>query len=113
MRHPSIVQFVGAAFGPHPKTYMILEYMKLGNLSHVIHSQIELSWLLRMKMSLDISRVMQFLHYHKITHRDLKTANLMVSEHFKVKLADFGEAKESSTELDTVVGTRPYSTYLF
>lgn len=46
----------------------------------------------RLEFAMDISRGMACLHAQRpiIIHRDLKTANLLVSARFEVKVADFG-----------------------
>jgi len=46
----------------------------------------------RIEFALDIARGMACLHAQRpiIIHRDLKTANLLVSARFEVKVADFG-----------------------
>jgi serine/threonine protein kinase len=46
----------------------------------------------RVEFAMDIARGMACLHAQRpiIIHRDLKTANLLVSARFEVKVADFG-----------------------
>jgi serine/threonine protein kinase len=46
----------------------------------------------RIEFALDIARGMACLHAQRpiIIHRDLKTANLLVSARFEIKVADFG-----------------------
>ncbi len=66
-------------------------------------------------ISLLISRALEYAHNHKysmngkeyrgILHRDLKTANVMISYEGKVKLMDFGVAKPIDLNLDTDPGS--------
>lgn len=58
-------------------------------------TSVELSVELRIKMALDASEGMQFLHSHNppLVHRDLKSQNLLVSEGWTCKVADFGTAR--------------------
>lgn len=46
----------------------------------------------RVEFAMDIARGMACLHAQRpiIIHRDLKTANLLVSARFEIKVADFG-----------------------
>jgi serine/threonine protein kinase len=40
-----------------------------------------------LKVALEVSRGMDYLHQRKIVHRDLKAANLLMDEHGIVKIA--------------------------
>jgi serine/threonine protein kinase len=46
----------------------------------------------RVEFAMDVARGMACLHAQRpiIIHRDLKTANLLVSARFEIKVADFG-----------------------
>ncbi|GMY11146.1 serine/threonine-protein kinase sty17 [Fagus crenata] len=46
-----------------------------------------------LKVSIDVSKGMNYLHQNNIIHRDLKTANLLMDENEVVKVADFGVAR--------------------
>lgn len=41
----------------------------------------------------DILLALEFCHAHNVMHRDLKSANLLISARGRIKLADFGLAR--------------------
>ena len=102
LRHPNIVQFLGAFLDPYPA--LLTEYMHHGDLytffkSHTITEAQQL------KIMLDVARAMKYallqcvaadcrsyLHENdpRVLHRDLKSSNIMVDENFTAKVADFG-----------------------
>ncbi|CAA7408577.1 unnamed protein product [Spirodela intermedia] len=91
LRHPNVILFLGACMKP-PKLSMITEYMEMGSLYYLIHTtgQKSLSWRRRLKMLRDICRGLMCIHRMRIVHRDLKSANCLVSKHWTVKICDFG-----------------------
>lgn len=93
IRHKNVVQFLGACTKP-PKLCMLTEFMSRGSVYNYMHKQkgaFKLPTLLR--IALDVSKGMNYLHQNKIIHRDLKTANLLMDENEVVKVADFGVAR--------------------
>lgn len=93
IRHKNIVQFIGASTRP-PGLCIVTEYMAGGSLFDFLHKQndvLKLSTVLR--LAIDISKGMNYLHRNNIVHRDLKTANVLMDENEVVKIADFGVAR--------------------
>nr|AFC37605.1 serine threonine protein kinase [Piper colubrinum] len=93
VRHKNVVQFIGACTKP-PSLCIVTEFMSGGSLYDVLHKKkgvFKLPTLL--KVALDVSKGMNYLHQNNIVHRDLKTANLLMDEHEVVKVADFGVAR--------------------
>ncbi|KAF6254693.1 kinase-like domain-containing protein, partial [Scenedesmus sp. NREL 46B-D3] len=92
IRHPNVVNFIGACHKPGQRC-LVTEYCARGSLDQVLHkSGLVLDLLKRVEFAMDVARGMACLHAQRpvIIHRDLKTANLLVSARFEVKVADFG-----------------------
>nr|ACJ85685.1 unknown [Medicago truncatula] len=93
IRHKNVVQFIGACTRP-PNLCIVTEFMSRGSLYDFLHRQkgvFKLPSLL--KVAIDVSKGMNYLHQNNIIHRDLKTANLLMDENELVKVADFGVAR--------------------
>ncbi|XP_075673563.1 serine/threonine-protein kinase STY46-like isoform X2 [Castanea sativa] len=93
VRHKNVVQFIGACTKP-PSLCIITEYMSGGSVYDFLHKQkgvFKLPSLIR--VAIDVSKGMDYLHKNNIIHRDLKAANLLMDENEVVKVADFGVAR--------------------
>lgn len=58
----------------------------------------------------DIANGLAFLHASNIFHRDLKSPNVLISEHNRAKLSDFGLAKVKK-ETQSIAAEGPVGTY--
>ncbi|KAL3538231.1 hypothetical protein ACH5RR_001597 [Cinchona calisaya] len=99
LRHPNVLQFV-AAYKKPPILGIITEYVSRGSLGSFLnkieHSHKFLPLKKVIAMALDIARGMAYVHSQGIVHRDLKPDNILISEDFHLKVADFGLACEES-----------------
>ncbi|GAV56685.1 ACT domain-containing protein/Pkinase_Tyr domain-containing protein [Cephalotus follicularis] len=93
VRHKNVVRFIGACTRP-PILCIVTEFMSGGSIYDFLHKQegsFKLPSLLR--VAIDVSKGMNYLHQNNIIHRDLKAANLLMDENGVVKVADFGVAR--------------------
>lgn len=96
LRHPNIVLFIGGGERHTDRSpFIVVQFLARGSLGGILRNKsLELSFERRIKFSLDAARGMAFLHGRRPPriHRDLKSDNLLVSESWLVKVADFGSA---------------------
>eukprot|EP00887_Chlorella_sp_A99_P003708 scaffold7.g3708.t1 len=95
LRHPNCVLYLGYCVDP---PCLVMEYCMRGSLWDVLQDSNERpGWQRRLDMALGAALGMQYLHSREppVLHRDLKSANLLVSESWTVKVSDFGLSRLS------------------
>ncbi|KAF9156217.1 hypothetical protein DFQ26_009437 [Actinomortierella ambigua] len=95
LRH--IIQFY-RTHEEHGNIYLLMELAERGSLQQAIHKN-ELGhddWATKRRLASEIARGLAYIHQEKVLHRDLKSANVLLTKHMEVKLADFGLAKVKS-----------------
>lgn len=110
LRHPNIVQFIGASWNSYSNICFVTEFLDRGDLFAVLRNPAnKLTWAEPiLRMTIDTSRGMAYLHSMKppIIHRDLKSMNILVSSTWGCKVSDFGLSREKSVdETMSVTGT--------
>ncbi|GJR60713.1 cysteine-rich receptor-like protein kinase 2 [Tanacetum coccineum] len=97
---------------------LVLEYMSNGSLDRFLWGSKKgtLDWNQRYEIIFGIARGLAHLHneFHvKIVHRDIKSSNILLTDDFKPKIADFGLARfqpEDQTHVSTkFAGTLGYT----
>lgn len=102
VRHPNVVQFVGAVTQNMPMM-IVIEYHPKGDLGSYIQRKGRLSPSKALRFALDIARGMNYLHECKpdpIIHCDLKPKNILLDSGGQLKIAGFGLVRLSKISPD-------------
>ena len=100
--HPNIVRLEDVVVGfKQESIFLSFEYCKidLANLvDHMVNKKLNYFSLADIKcLMLQIVNAVKHLHQNNIIHRDLKLSNLLLTEQGILKLADFGLARQISS----------------
>ncbi|CAA7032175.1 unnamed protein product [Microthlaspi erraticum] len=121
VHHTNLVSLVGYCYeGDH--LALIYELLPNGDLKQHLSGKGDgssiVNWSIRLRIALEAALGLEYLHIGctpPMVHRDVKTANILLDEHFKAKLADCGLSRSFQSGGETrdasataVVGTLGY-----
>src|SRR4051794_9664590 len=114
LRHPAVVQVLGASGPVSEETYLVLELVEGDDLGALIADGPLPAETVR-EIAADVADALAVLHARRLVHRDVKPGNILVLERpgaVAAKLADFGiVAAVDGTRLtatDAILGTAAY-----
>ena len=110
LNHENIVKFLHF-FEDQDNLYIILEVCKNQSLRDVLRRRKRLTELETQSYLLSLISALIYLHSNKIIHRDIKLANIFLSEKMTLKLGDFGLATKLEYDGErkkTICGTPNY-----
>ena len=91
LRHPNITLLLGVCL--RPRYCIVTEFVSCGSLFDLIHRHREIpNWGVAriISVSKEICVGMSYLHSQGILHCDLKSSNILITDTWGVKIADFG-----------------------
>ena len=107
--HPQIVAVHDIGMDPATRRpYIVMEHVAGQDLKKVIRSRAPLPKEEAVRITLQIASALDFAHRRGIVHRDVKPANVLLSEGGQVKITDFGVARLPGSDLtrsDQFVGS--------
>ncbi|CAA3000302.1 receptor-like cytosolic serine threonine- kinase RBK2 [Olea europaea subsp. europaea] len=94
VNHPNTAKLIG--YGVEGGMYLVLELSPVGSLASLLHNSKKLEWDIRYKVALGTAKGLLYLHegcQRRIIHRDIKAANILLTEDYEPQICDFGLAK--------------------
>ncbi|KAG8188057.1 hypothetical protein JTE90_009930 [Oedothorax gibbosus] len=108
-RHPNIVAYFGS-YLRRDKLWICMEYCGGGSLQDIYHITGPLSELQIAYACKETLKGLEYLHSLSMMHRDIKGANILLSDEGDIKLADFGVSAQITATISkrkSFIGT-PY-----
>lgn len=94
LHHSGIVSVFDVGENPENKDpYIVLEYVDGESLNRILAREKKLSLGRALKLAEEIADALDYAHAQGVIHRDVKPANILLTQEGHAKIADFGIAK--------------------
>lgn len=113
LHHQNLVSLYGCTSRHSRGLLLVYEYVPNGTVADHLHGPQAkpgmLPWNTRMNIAIETASALVYLHATDIIHRDVKTHNILLDNHFSVKVADFGLSRLFPNHV-THISTAPQGT---
>ena len=110
LKHPNIVELITVE-RKDDTFFMVMEYVDGESLDKCIRRERCLQAPRALDIALDVVSAIGFSHAHKVIHRDLRPANILLTSAGVAKVTDFGTSRVLATQdlfARTRIGSPPY-----
>lgn len=109
--HPNIVKYFGGGKADNQRFYA-MEFLDNGSLKDHLKKRGRLTWEQAIHIGRQVAGALEHAHNAGIIHRDLKPDNLFLSKSGRLKLGDFGIARDTEATALTAAG-KTVGTYAY
>jgi len=111
LQHDNIIGYYGGG-SDGEQLFYVMQRVDGGTIKDLLEGSGPLDWQVVVDVARQICSALQCAHNHGVIHRDLKPGNLFLTKDAKVKLGDFGIARDQFsadlTHQGLTVGTHAY-----
>jgi serine/threonine-protein kinase len=110
LKHPNIVELITVE-RKDDTFFMVMEFIDGESLDKLIRRERSLAPVRALEIAMDVASAIGFSHSHKIIHRDLRPANILLTAAGLAKVTDFGTSRLLVTQdlfARTRIGSPPY-----
>ena len=109
LKHPSVATVYDANI-ESGFPYLVLEFIEGQNLKHLLRKHGPLPIPDVVRIGIELAEAIDYIHQHRVIHRDVRTSNIIVDPAGRAVLADFGLAlvKSLSHITGEALGTPEY-----
>lgn len=100
LEHRNVVAFIGVA-ATENAFCIVMEFCPNGQLCEYLKYCSTLPPVQVIDWSKQIASGMNYLHHHKIIHRDLKSPNVLIAADYVLKISDFGTSRQLNDDRST------------
>jgi serine/threonine-protein kinase PknK len=102
--HPNIVHILQPGVTPTDRFYIVMPFHARGSLEDQIRRDGPLAWPAALRIGVKMAGALETAHRAGILHRDVKPANILLSEYGEPELTDFGIAHVAGGGFETGKG---------
>jgi serine/threonine protein kinase len=93
MKNNYVLELMDSFVENNTHMYIVTEFCSGGELFSLLESEGRLSYRLAQKYFIELMTGLQYLHKHRIIHRDISLENILIHEDGSIRICDFGVAK--------------------